>query len=370
MAYQITYYSQNDPVCQNVLYTPHMTYGEGGCGAASVACIVKQPVITVGKYLTSIGKVADGQGTEWDGIPLACKHFGFNCIQLNTSSVYGYAGSSAEQQWLSAMKSGKYIGILLMGNSFFCNYGHYIVAESVDANNRCKVHDVAFSPRSGTYGWTQLATPSNSQGGANYYVPFFSGRVKVFYLIEIPNSGANAITSTTSSTSGTQVTTDNTKYTVTLPTIYSGVKGDRETKAIKLLQRILKARGYYKMDIDGLFGGGLVEAVKKFQKDNHLVVDAIVGNNTWITLFGTGTKSGSDTKVTIREAKYTDGKTKNIYNLFVQEILKSYGYYTMTLDWVFGNGTKSGIKTYQEKKGLKVTGIADVATIKKMFGGL
>lgn len=369
MAYQILYYSQNDPVCQNVLFTPHMTYGEGGCGAASVACIVKQPVITVGSYLTSIGKVADGQGTEWDGIPLACKHFGFNCIQLNSSSVYGYAGSSAEQQFLSAMKTGKYVGILLMGNGFFCNYGHYIVAESVDANNNCKVHDVAYSPRSGTYGWNQVATPSNSQGGANYYVPFFSGRVKVFYLIEIPNSGTSTV-ATSTTTTGTKVTEDNTKYTAILPPIYMGVKGDKETKAIKLWERILKSRGYYKGDIDGSFGNGVFEATKKFQKDNGIKVDGCVGCNTWITAFGTGTKSGSDTKVTMRETKYTDGKTKNIYNLFVQEIITSYGYYNKGLDWVYGNGTISGVKKYQEKNGLKASGVANVETIKKMFGGL
>lgn len=370
MAYQIIYYSQNDPKWQKTLFTSHMTYGDGGCGATAVACIVKQPVTTVGDYLKSINKVVDGQGTIWDGIPMACKHFGFECVQLNTTNLYGYANSSAEQQFLSAMKTGKYIGILLMGNGYFCDHGHYVVTESVDAKNNCKVHDVAYSLRSGTYGWNQIATPSNSQGGANYNVPFFSGRVKIFYLIKVPNANVNTAIATSTNVSGTKVTEDTTKYTVSLPTIYSGVNGDKQTKAVKLLERILKARGYYKMDIDGLFGSGLTDSVKRFQKDNKLTVDGIVGGNTWITLFGTGTKSGSDTKVTMRETKYTDGRTKNIYNLFIQEIITSYGYYNKGLDWVYGDGTVSGVKKYQEKKGLPITGKADVATIKKMFGGL
>lgn len=48
------------------------------------------------------------------------------------------------------------------------------------------------------------------------------------------------------------------------------------------------------MDVDGQFGSGTEGAVKKFQKDNKLEDDGIVGKLTWTGLFGgsTGTPGG------------------------------------------------------------------------------
>lgn len=51
-------------------------------------------------------------------------------------------------------------------------------------------------------------------------------------------------------------------------------RGSKGT-AVKILQQVLK------LNVDGIFGPATELAVKQFQKDNNLVVDGIVGNNTW-----------------------------------------------------------------------------------------
>lgn len=68
---------------------------------------------------------------------------------------------------------------------------------------------------------------------------------------------------------------------VTYPTIK---KGDKN-KFVGILQRMLIAKGYMpsKSD-DSIFGSKTFEAVKTYQKDHELMVDGIVGKNTWRSL--------------------------------------------------------------------------------------
>jgi hypothetical protein len=65
-----------------------------------------------------------------------------------------------------------------------------------------------------------------------------------------------------------------------------GAKG----KVVELLQKLLVAQGYKltwhktRSGIDGDFGRMTDRAVKRFQKDEGLVADGIVGKNTWAAL--------------------------------------------------------------------------------------
>ena len=51
-------------------------------------------------------------------------------------------------------------------------------------------------------------------------------------------------------------------------------------KEVTEIQTKLKRWGYYKGNIDGIYGSQTVEAVKYFQRKNGLAVDGIAGNNT------------------------------------------------------------------------------------------
>ena len=61
------------------------------------------------------------------------------------------------------------------------------------------------------------------------------------------------------------------------PTLKKGATGN----ITKLLQEKLISLGYNTNGIDGIFGTGTEKAVITFQKNNGLVADGIVGQNTW-----------------------------------------------------------------------------------------
>lgn len=72
---------------------------------------------------------------------------------------------------------------------------------------------------------------------------------------------------------------------------------------VKTIQQKLKDWGYYKGNVDGIFGSKTLEAVKQFQKKNGLTVDGIVGSKTLSAL---GISSGSNSN-----------KTSNNSNLYL-----------------------------------------------------
>ena len=62
--------------------------------------------------------------------------------------------------------------------------------------------------------------------------------------------------------------------------LYQGLQGED----VKELQSKLESLGYDVGPIDGIFGPLTERAVRKFQKDNQLVVDGIVGQETYAAL--------------------------------------------------------------------------------------
>ena len=61
------------------------------------------------------------------------------------------------------------------------------------------------------------------------------------------------------------------------PTLRKGVIGN----ITKLLQEKLVSLGYNTNGVDGIFGSATDNAVRLYQRANNLVVDGIVGKNTW-----------------------------------------------------------------------------------------
>lgn len=74
-------------------------------------------------------------------------------------------------------------------------------------------------------------------------------------------------------------------------TIKKGSRGE----SVKTLQKILNLKA------DGIFGILTEEAVKEFQKANQLIVDGIVGNNTWNRLLAVSNSVNPGNPRTIKE---------------------------------------------------------------------
>ena len=80
----------------------------------------------------------------------------------------------------------------------------------------------------------------------------------------------------------------NTAYTneeLTSPYVQTAVlKQGSNGGEVKELQRRLKEWGYYNGAVDGIYGKGTVEAVKKFQQKNGLKADGVAGIETYKAL--------------------------------------------------------------------------------------
>ena len=130
---------------------------------------------------------------------------------------------------------------------------------------------------------------------------------------------------------------------------------------VRTMQQKLKNWGYYSGSVDGIFGSGTESAVKLFQRTNGLTADGIVGSATaaalGMTLAGGTSSGGASTSsgVLKRGSSGADVKT-------MQQKLKNWGYYSGSVDGIFGSGTESAVKLFQRTNGLTADGIVGSAT--------
>lgn len=125
------------------------------------------------------------------------------------------------------------------------------------------------------------------------------------------------------------------------PTLRQGNQGNK----VRMLQIYLNEYGY-NLNVDGIFGGGTLNAVRSFQNNNGLVVDGIVGRNTWRALLNDNLR-----EVALRRGSRSSGVW------YLQKLLTSFLYPLGTIDGVFGTQTENAVREFQTENGLTSDGI-------------
>ncbi|HEY0075566.1 MAG TPA: peptidoglycan-binding protein [Abditibacteriaceae bacterium] len=129
---------------------------------------------------------------------------------------------------------------------------------------------------------------------------------------------------------------------------------------VRMVQLLLRHRGFYKAGIDEVFGPKTEAAIKAFQKTAGLKVDGVVGPQTW-------------NKLTVR-VKRSD---KNDAVKAIQQVF-DYGYsetgdesLNLTADGFgfFGPKTESAVRGTQKEARLKVDGVVGPQTWCILAGG-
>ena len=161
--------------------------------------------------------------------------------------------------------------------------------------------------------------------------------------------------------------------TVSYPIIKLGSTGSDVKKA----QQLLIAKGYScgAAGADGDFGAGTYNAVKKFQTDNGLEADGIVGANTWAALLKTE-QTKPETKPEQTEPDKEPEKPVETTDsacivdlpiirqgdngfpvIAVQTLLGKHNFNVNYIDGDFGPDTLAKVKAFQKTKGLTADGI-------------
>ena len=139
---------------------------------------------------------------------------------------------------------------------------------------------------------------------------------------------------------------------------------------VLLIQQKLNVLGYNVSVPDDSFGYITYLAVRDFQKNNALVVDGIVGLNTWDKLFGPSPVPADAAPLPVDPAnaslKYGNvGPQVGI----VQKKLADLGYLAENMvDNKFGFNTMQAARAFQRNNALKVDGIVGPETKLKLFG--
>lgn len=166
-----------------------------------------------------------------------------------------------------------------------------------------------------------------------------------------------------------------------------------ETSDVLKLQKALNILGYYDGKLDGKYGDGTTEAVKKYQKANDLEADGYAGWSTVTAIFGscssntlttqpepgskeaastTSSSSKKNTVSSIAEIGSAPAKCelgdRGTDVIKIQQALEYLGYYDGAIDGKYGNGTVAAVKAFQTKRGMKADGIAGESTIRVIFG--
>ncbi len=156
-------------------------------------------------------------------------------------------------------------------------------------------------------------------------------------------------------------------------------EGD-SSEAVRAMQKRLKALGYLSGSADGAYGQATKAAVIAFQTANGLTADGKAGMTTLNRLYSdealsadvltSGGNSGSGSGAGVTVNGYTtlrEGDTGDAVKA-LQRALKNRGYYSGSIDGVYGSSTVAAVTAFQQRNGLRVDGAAGPSTQTALYG--
>lgn len=196
-------------------------------------------------------------------------------------------------------------------------------------------------------------------------------KTQTLLYAQVNNGISGGTSSSGSSSSGTSSGTSG--FTRTLRKGYTGAD-------VIAVQQKLKELGFYSGSVDGVYGTGSIAAVKKFQQQNGLTADGLVGSRTYAALMsastGSSSNSGSDNSSSSSDSTsgqdYAEGTlsygSSGTEVKKMQQALKALGY-NVSADGSYGALTQMAVTQFQKRNGLTADGVAGSATLKLLYSG-
>lgn len=133
-------------------------------------------------------------------------------------------------------------------------------------------------------------------------------------------------------------------------------------EAVLDLQQRLSDLGYYSGPVTGYFDTTTQQAVSRFQQENGLAPDGIVGTATGSILYSGSRTSANPAVGNAAASGSTQLNDAGTSVTELQQQLAQMGYYTGAVTGVFDNQTQSAVMSFQRDRGLSADGIVGSAT--------
>ncbi len=171
--------------------------------------------------------------------------------------------------------------------------------------------------------------------------------------------------------------------TVSAETRYATLRYGSSGEQVRAMQQALTDLGFDTKGVDGKFGRGTEEAVRRFQGSKGLVADGLAGHQTLTALYGTAGNAGGDAPEATNPPTASPGSTTggsssgSIATLrygskgdavkTMQEALNKLGYAAGAADGIFGRGTEAAVKQFQRNNSLTTDGLAGAKTLTLLY---
>ena len=133
--------------------------------------------------------------------------------------------------------------------------------------------------------------------------------------------------------------------------------GPLAVEPIRSLQYLLRQHGHGNVAVDGIFGLITAGAVRAFQQSRRLLVDGIVGNQTWPAII-----------VQVRQGSNGDA-VRGVQSQFQARNLSGDPSKGLQVDGIFGPKTDAAVRGFQQAAGLGVDGIVGPITWNALVNG-
>ncbi|MFJ9624533.1 peptidoglycan-binding protein [Streptomyces sp. NPDC101181] len=126
--------------------------------------------------------------------------------------------------------------------------------------------------------------------------------------------------------------------------VYTTQRSGSTGPQVRAVQTLLTQQGYQPGAVDGRFGSGTQDAVRRFQQARSLGADGIVGPKTWTALLSAGTTPA-----------LAPGASGDAVKRLQRALTAALGT-TVAADGSFGPATETAVRGYQSGRGLGVDG--------------
>lgn len=134
--------------------------------------------------------------------------------------------------------------------------------------------------------------------------------------------------------------------------------GALAVEPIRSLQYLLRQHKHPEVVVDGIFGPITEGAVREFQQSRGLLVDGIVGNQTWPAII-----------VQVQQGSQGDA-VRGVQSQFQARNLSGDPSKGLQVDGIFGPKTDAAVRGFQQAAGLAVDGIVGPFTWNALVTGV